>query len=151
MGKVKVDDFYTYELAGIGERVIALIVDNILLAVVGGLIGVRAGVGVGGGIAFLLGLVYHWYFWTQNRGQTPGKLLMGIRVVSISGERISDVEAILRYLGYYLNGIFIGLGWLWALLNQKRQGWHDLLAHTLVVRADGKTVNTVYVDSKPKR
>jgi uncharacterized RDD family membrane protein YckC len=151
--KVKVDDFYTYELASISARWFALFLDNFLLGLVGMLIGLRAGLWTGGSTAIILSVLYNWYFLTQHNGQTPGKMLLGIRVIATNGdERISDINAILRTLGYTLNGIFLGLGWIAALLDRNKQGWHDKLGRTYVINAREKKVDTVYVDgSKSKR
>lgn len=151
--KVKVDGFYTYELASIWTRWFALFLDNILLAMIGGMIGLRAGIWAGGSTAIILTVLYHWYFLTQHNGQTPGKMLLGIRVISTNGdERISDINAILRTLGYTLNGLILGLGWIAAMLDRNKQGWHDKLGRTYVVNVRESKVDTVYVDaSKSKR
>jgi uncharacterized RDD family membrane protein YckC len=148
--KVKVDDFRTYRLAGIGERVIALIVDNMLLGVIAGIFGVRGGLWAGGTMALIVGVAYHWFFLTRYNGQTPGKMLLGIRVISQNGGKLSDLDAILRYLGYYLNSIILSLGWIWALFDAKHQGWHDKLARTYVVSANDYAEDIVYVEPKRK-
>jgi uncharacterized RDD family membrane protein YckC len=146
--KVKVDDFRTYRLAGIGERFMALFIDNILLAIIGGFVGVRGGFWAGGTLALLIGLAYHWFFLTQQNGQTPGKKLMGIRVIAANGGKLTDMDAALRYLGYYINSAIMGLGWLWALFDPQKQGWHDKLARTYVVVANEEVEDVVYVDKR---
>jgi len=89
----------------------------------------------GGGIVLLVGLAYQWYFLTQREGQTPGKMLMKIRVVRVDGEPLTAADAFLRSIGYYLNSLAFGLGWLWALFDSNAQGWHDKIAKTYVVKA----------------
>ena len=122
--------------AGLLTRLIALIVDSIAIWLVGGLIGLVLGQQVLGiGIGFLTGLVYNVYFWTQNHGQTPGKSFMGIRVVSTSKGEINILQAVVRYVGYYINTILLLLGWLWAIVDDQHQGLHDKLAGTRVVKA----------------
>jgi uncharacterized RDD family membrane protein YckC len=66
-------------------------------------------------------------------GQTPGKILLGVRIVGRNGQRISFLQAIIRYLGYLLSvlALFVGFGWI--LVDNRRQGWHDKLARTFVV------------------
>lgn len=124
-----------FELADLGTRLIALIIDNIVLAIVAGAGWFGSRSAAGGVLGFLLGLAYQWFFLTQNNGQTIGKSLMSIRVVKTNGAPLTGTDVILRYLGYYLNSAVFMLGWLWAAFDADRQGWHDKLASTLVVRA----------------
>jgi len=67
-------------------------------------------------------------------GQTPGKRLMGLLVVQTDGRRLRFGAAIRRWLGYYLSAILF-LGFLWVLVDNRRQALHDKLAGTLVVYA----------------
>ncbi len=125
-----------FELADVGTRFIALIIDSILLGIIGGVIGVILGRADTGGIfGFIIGVLYQWYFLTQQNGQTPGKKLVGIRVIKVNGEPLQFTDVLLRYVGYFLNTLIIFLGWIWALFDSNRQGWHDKLAGTYVIRA----------------
>jgi uncharacterized RDD family membrane protein YckC len=72
-------------------------------------------------------------FWSAG-GQTPGKMVLGIRVISADGEIISFWRALLRYFGYIISGIIIYLGFLWITWDKDKQGWHDKIAGTYVVR-----------------
>jgi uncharacterized RDD family membrane protein YckC len=67
-------------------------------------------------------------------GQTPGKRLMGLLVVRADGERVRLGSAVCRWLGYWLSAILF-LGFLWVLVDNRRQALHDKLAGTLVVYA----------------
>lgn len=126
----------TFELAGIGERFVALFIDGIVLSVIGGIVGAGgAGFDGGGLVGFIIGVGYHWYFLTQQNGQTPGKMVMNIRVIKTNGQPISDGDALLRYVGYYINTAIIMLGWIWAFIDGKSQGLHDKLASTYVIKA----------------
>lgn len=123
-----------YELADVGTRFVALIIDSIILGLITGLLfSFARGPGIAGG--FIVGLLYHWYFLTQQNGQTPGKRMLGIRVVKVSGEPMDFATVLIRYVGYYINSAIFMIGWLWAFFNDKHQGWHDLLAGTYVVKA----------------
>jgi len=86
---------------------------------------------IGGTVAALFAVMYDVGFWTLA-GQTPGKWLMGLLVVKANGERLKLGRALLRWLGYWLSGILF-LGFLWVLVDSKRQGFHDKLARTIVV------------------
>ena len=128
--------YETEELAGLGERLIALIIDGVILGIIGGVLfsGLREGT-LSSIITFLIGITYNWYFLTQQNGQTIGKHVMGIRVVKINDRPLETADVIVRYVGYYINSFLFGLGWIWAAFDNRKQGWHDKLASTLVVKA----------------
>ncbi len=123
-----------YELASTGTRFIAILIDSIILGIITGIL-VGAGGEAGGGASFVIGLVYYWYFWTRQEGQSPGKKLMNIRVIKADGSPLSDGDAILRYIGYYINTLVFMIGWIWAFFDSNNQGWHDKIASTYVVNA----------------
>jgi uncharacterized RDD family membrane protein YckC len=127
----------TYELADVGERFIALIVDSLIVSFIGGLLGSNSGWWLGGTVGFLIGVGYQWYFLTRYEGQTLGKMMMSIRVIKVDGTPISDTDAVLRYIGYLINSPIFMLGWIWALFDSNHQGWHDKIAKTYVVKAGG--------------
>ena len=125
---------YDAELADLGTRFIALFIDGIILGVIAGLL--TAGVHNAGTFAgFMIGVIYQWYFLTERDGQTPGKRIMGIRVVKVNGEPLQAADVIVRYVGYYINSIAFGIGWFWAAFDPDKQGWHDKLVGTVVVKA----------------
>jgi uncharacterized RDD family membrane protein YckC len=68
------------------------------------------------------------------RGQTVGKWLLGIRVVSLGGGTVGVARAVIRFGGYFLSGLPFYLGFLWVL-GPERRAFHDLLAGTEVVQA----------------
>ena len=134
----------SYELAGFGQRFFAYIIDGILLVILWMLIlGLLVGLlGVSSPeliqfFALLIGVGYHWYFWTQRDGQTPGKFALGIRVIKADGTAISNTDAVIRVIGYQVSGLLCCLGYIWAIFDKQNQAWHDKLARTYVVRADG--------------
>jgi uncharacterized RDD family membrane protein YckC len=65
-------------------------------------------------------------------GQTPGKWIMGVRIVRTDGGRLKFGNAVRRLVGYWLS-TFAFLGYLWILADNRRQGWHDKLAGTMVI------------------
>ncbi len=122
--------------ASLASRLIALIIDTLVLVVVGGIVSALIGEEILGiGVGFIVGVLYNGYFWTQNNGQTPGKSLMGVRVVKTNGQGLTWLDAIIRYVGYYINTFLLFIGWLWAIVDSKNQGFHDKLAGTVVVKA----------------
>jgi uncharacterized RDD family membrane protein YckC len=131
--KLKNDDL-GYELADVATRFAAMFMDGIILSLITGLL-VGAGRETGGGLAIVIHLLYYWFFWTRWEGQTPGKRAMGLRVVKLDGSRLSDTDAFIRGVGYYVSGLCMGLGFFWALFDENKRTWHDLLAGTIVIKA----------------
>ena len=91
----------------------------------------------GAALAMILvvSLAYHAVCWGQG-GQTPGKMLMRVKVVRWDGEEIGYGRAVLRWIGYFLALLPLGLGFLWVLFDSRRRGLHDILAGTCVIRVD---------------
>ena len=94
----------------------------------------------GAGAAWLLGdLLPALVFivgWAQF-GATPGKLLLDLRVVNAAnGERPGYVRAVIRYIGYFVSLLTLGLGFLWVVFDRRNQALHDKLAGTCVVLID---------------
>lgn len=66
-------------------------------------------------------------------GQTLGKAVMGVRVISVDGGRIMPRKALIRLGGYWLSAIILFLGYLRVLVDERRRALHDKLAGTLVI------------------
>ena len=85
-------------------------------------------------VNFLIGAGYALYFWTSS-GQTPGKSVMKLKVVHADGGNIlTPGQAIVRYIGYVISSIPLGLGFLWVIWDPKHEGWHDKIATTKVIK-----------------
>jgi uncharacterized RDD family membrane protein YckC len=80
----------------------------------------------------LINIAYFTYF-HGSTGRTPGKMLLGLQVVSVNGGRISFGTAFLRSVGYLVSSIFFCLGYIWIGFDKKKQGWHDKIAGTVVI------------------
>ena len=73
-------------------------------------------------------------FWVYRQA-TPGKIAIAARIVDAqTGEHPSTGQLIGRYLGYYVSIIPLFLGIIWVAFDPRKQGWHDKLAGTVVVR-----------------
>ncbi len=68
------------------------------------------------------------------RSQTPGKMVMNIKVLRGDGSSITFGYALLRYLGYIVCGLMLGAGFLWIAFDARKQGLHDKIADTVVVK-----------------
>jgi uncharacterized RDD family membrane protein YckC len=77
-------------------------------------------------------VTYYVFFWSLN-GQTVGKALLGLRVVTTQGKRVPIWRALLRFAGYFLSVLTAFLGFAWVLVDNQRQALHDRLAGTWVV------------------
>jgi uncharacterized RDD family membrane protein YckC len=66
---------------------------------------------------------------------TPGKMAISAIVVDAeSFDRPSTLQLAVRYAGYYLSTIFLFMGFLWIAVDKRKQGWHDKIARTVVIR-----------------
>ncbi len=68
-------------------------------------------------------------------GTTPGKWLLKMRIVDAkTGAAPSRKQFIKRLLGYIPSALFFMLGFFWISWDKKRQGWHDKIANTVVIK-----------------
>lgn len=85
-------------------------------------------------ISFVLPFAGVVLFWLKKQA-TPGKMVVAARVVDAkTGKTLSVGQAIGRYLGYIVATLPLGLGLLWVAFDRRKQGWHDKMAGTVVVR-----------------
>jgi len=83
-------------------------------------------------------LLYYWLF-TGLRGQTLGKMAFGIKVVNAQGDRPGlGVAALREVLGKLISTIALYLGFLWIAFDDNKQGWHDKIAGTCVVKVESR-------------
>lgn len=85
--------------------------------------------------SLILSLCYFTYF-HGSTGQTPGKMLLRIKIVKVSGEPLDFYTALIRWNGYFISASVMALGFLWVIFDKNKQGWHDKLAGTYVVKAE---------------
>jgi uncharacterized RDD family membrane protein YckC len=146
--------------AGVGYggfwiRVVAAIIDAILVRVVLAPIGAIFGLGglalggfrdggftlmhlLGGGVMFLLTLAGSWlyeaFMESSSYQATLGKMMFGMKVTDLYGNRISFARATGRHFAKILSGMILCIGFIMVGLTERKQGLHDLLAGTLVRR-----------------
>jgi len=140
-------------LASIGKRFGALLIDALVLSIAlygaFGLVYLVAaatgiidlgrvfdfaspGRGIFPSLAFLLvSTSVSWGF--DAYGWSPGKAATGIRAVRMDGRRPGLVDGLVRYSMRTVGGMAFGLGYFWALWDERNQAWHDKLAGTVVV------------------
>jgi uncharacterized RDD family membrane protein YckC len=129
------------ELASFGRRLGAHLIDLLWmlpLSLILGLIGdtVQGGsMSLGGEVmaSVVVGLIVI-LFWVERQA-TPGKLVLGLRIVDAETGGLPPLgKLVLRYIGYLVSAIPLGLGYLWMLWDRRRQTWHDKMGATLVLR-----------------
>ena len=73
-------------------------------------------------------------FW-HYRSATPGKMVISAVIVDATTfAKPSMAQLIGRYLGYYVSTIPLGAGLIWVAFDPRKQGWHDKMANTVVIR-----------------
>jgi uncharacterized RDD family membrane protein YckC len=86
-----------------------------------------------------LAVGYFPYFWASS-GQTPGMAIMKIKVVrDADGGPVTAGTAILRLLGFWVSSLVFYIGFIWIFVDQRRRGWMDLIAGTVVVEVQPAT------------
>ncbi len=98
--------------------------------------------------AAIVSIIYYVRAWAQS-GQTTGKALLGMRVISTDGSPVSWGQSFLRYIGYIISGAVFSLGFLWLAFDRKRQGWHDKIARTYVIEGKESFDPVAAVDFVP--
>lgn len=96
-------------------------------------------------IGLLIGIAYFFFFWVHEKGQTLGHRFLALRVVREDGQPIDIGTAVLRYIGYFVSSFVFCLGFLWVAWDPKKQGWHDKIARTVVVKTGEKSHTTFAV------
>ncbi|MGY1457564.1 RDD family protein [Luteimonas sp. A534] len=97
-------------------------------------------------ISWVLPFVAVVLFWVYKQA-TPGKMAVSARVVDArTGNPMSVGQAIGRYIAYFVSTIPLFLGIIWVAFDPKKQGWHDKLAGTVVVRAQNRGPEPVRFD-----
>ncbi len=131
----------TTNRAGFWIRTFAYIIDAIGLGIVSGVIATIIGGGPAGldttsnGLSILFGLAYFSYFWSaQGGGQTLGMRVLNLKVVRTDGSALTITQAVIRYFGLFVSFLCLFIGVIWVAFDADKQGWHDKIAGTYVIR-----------------
>ena len=125
------------EHMGFWIRLAAWIVDTLILWIPTIALGVILP-GAGVILALMVGVAYY-VFMTGLKGQTLGKMAVGIKVVDREGQVPGIGRALLReVVGKFVSGLVLYLGYIWVGWDANKRGWHDHIATTYVVRAPGR-------------
>ena len=141
------------ETVGFSTRLLAYLVDALLLSFVGGAFpylvistvtnnptvsgaGASQQATATSGGSIVVSLIYFVIFWSWlGGGRTLGMRLLHIKVVRESDmAALGLVIALVRWIGLWLSFVVCFIGVIWVAVDSRHQGWHDKLARTLVIR-----------------
>ena len=89
-------------------------------------------------LSYVVPFVATIWFWLRFLG-TPGKMATKLEIVdATTGNKMSTGQAIGRYFAYIIATLPFCLGFIWIGIDKRKQGWHDKLAGTVVLRNTGK-------------
>lgn len=137
----------TQQYVGFGRRLVAALLDGLIMMTVSTLIGFILGLSGAvstsqqsslSGLSYAIGLalsIAYYVFYQQRAGQTLGKKALGIKVVDVSGNTPSLMTFFLReIIGKFISSLILGIGYLMVLWDSKKQGLHDKIAGTYVIK-----------------
>jgi uncharacterized RDD family membrane protein YckC len=138
-----------YSYAGFWIRVAAALIDTVFFAVVIYLpltliygrdywTSEQIVMGFWDVVLYIVPIVITVWFWVKYLG-TPGKMVLRLRVIDANtGQAVSTAKGIGRYFAYYVSALPLLLGFIWVAFDKKKQGFHDKLAGTYVIRDTAK-------------
>jgi uncharacterized RDD family membrane protein YckC len=140
------------EPADFGTRLIGLVLDGLIVgipsSIIIGLLNIFSWWPFGGwgfitnypfswGSSIIFWGIYAWYCYTYLNGNTIGKKLMDVRLANPDGSKPNIQTFMLHFtVGYLVNGLFLSLGFIWALFDSYRQTWGQKIFHTYTVKGN---------------
>lgn len=134
------------EYAGFWKRLIAFVIDFILLGILYLLIGIVLASIIGTeddqyntflAIFYTLSFIVFWLYYaiaeSSSIQATPGKIVLGIKVTDTEGKRISFLRSTGRNFAKIISWLILLIGYIMVAFTEKKQGLHDIIADTLVV------------------
>jgi uncharacterized RDD family membrane protein YckC len=119
-------EILAFPRAGFWERMGAAFLDLVIVVVLSAFVG-------GMPLGLLIALAYFTGMWTW-KGTTIGGIVLGLKVVRVDGQPLAWRVALVRALAAAFSAFVIFLGFLWIAWDKEKQGWHDMIAGTVVLR-----------------
>lgn len=121
---------------GFWIRLVAALLDGVIFGVPLAIISVLSTLA---GVATLyyvvyLGVIILTIYLDGTKGGTPGKLILGLKIVNEKGDVIGIPSAILRYIGKIVSGLILCIGYIMIAFTDKKRGLHDMIANTYVIK-----------------
>ncbi len=134
------------QYGGFWIRVVAYIIDAILLSFASGVIGFATDMNMfeadyrnfnpaGNLLSVVIGWLYFALLESSQRGATVGKMAVGLRVVTDQGQRLTFMNATGRYFAKFISAIILGIGFIMVAFTDRKRGLHDMIAGTLVIKS----------------
>ena len=83
----------------------------------------------------ILSAAYFVFMHSSSKQATLGKMAMSLKVTDVDGERIGVGKSFLRLIGTFVSAVLLMIGYLMVAFTERKQGLHDKIAGTLVVRS----------------
>lgn len=136
-----------YRYGGFWIRVVAALIDGIVLTIFFAVIGAVSGLDFfssdpehfdfrASAIQIAINWLYEALLTSSERGATLGKMAVGLRIVTEQGARLSFLRATGRYFAKYVSALILGIGFLMVAFTDRKRGLHDMIAGTLVIKTD---------------
>lgn len=135
--------------AGFLRRAVAYVIDSFIVGFLFFMISIAGFVGMGLSSAdsdidfFIIGLplfsgfffihISYFTFFHAVDGQTPAKIILRIKVVTLELKPLSICQSLFRTAGYSISSFFFGLGFLIAVIEKRKRALHDILSRTQVI------------------
>lgn len=120
------------EYGGFFKRFIVYMIDNLVFLIPG----IFAGNNEMAQLMVYFGFGTLYFVWMNGTyGASLGKMVMKLKITREDGSKIDYKDAFLREIASYLSIIVFGLGFLNIIWNKRKQGWHDIIAKTIVVKS----------------
>jgi len=121
-----VTELVSHPRASFWERMGAGFLDTVLVSILSAVVG-------GPPLGFLVALAYFAGMWAW-KGTTIGGIVLGLKVVRLDGAAVTFPVALVRGLAAAFSVVVLFLGFLWIAWDKDKQGWHDKIAGTLVLK-----------------
>lgn len=128
-----VPDALAYPRAGLWERMGAAFLDIVLVGILTGIASNLPGPLGHPPMVFLVALAYFAGMWTW-KGTTVGGIVLGLKVARLDNQPVTFLVALVRGLAAAFSLMVLFLGFLWIAWDPEKQGWHDRIAGTVVIR-----------------
>jgi uncharacterized RDD family membrane protein YckC len=83
---------------------------------------------------FIIQILYYALMESSSKQATLGKMALGLKVTDINGNKIDFTKGLVRSLCRVISGMIMCIGYLIAAFTEKKQGLHDMIANTLVLK-----------------
>lgn len=117
-------------LVGFGPRLLAQLIDGVILAILYWV----ADIAAGSTMALIITSTYFIASW-GIKGQTIGKMALGLKVVAEDGTVLDLGKASIRYFAQMLSALLLGIGFIMIAFDGQKRGLHDMIAKTRVVKS----------------